>query len=353
MISVALFSNKGGVGSTTLTYHLAHMFRRLRVRVLAVDLDPQSNLTAAFVDEDDLAVLWQESPRPAWYAEPGLDPFLPGGLDGAGTIAQSVRPIMDGVGDIESFEPVAIADELWLLPGDLGPSPFEEKLSDAWSRGVSEKDFGAIRTTTAFHRLMVDGAARVDADLVLLDVGSNLDAISRSALLAADHVLVPLTADLFSLRGLRNLGPALRDWRSTWQDTVLPGVPSGFPAPEGAMRPMGYVVMQPTIRIDRPMWAYRRWLERIPSVFESAVLGQPPGSSQGGLYEVATLKNYQSLLSLARDARKPMFDLRAADGAIGSMQEYVQRCYAEFQNLATQIASRVGDLPALQSRLAN
>lgn len=33
MTSIALFNNKGGVGKTTLTYHLAHMFRRLGLRV--------------------------------------------------------------------------------------------------------------------------------------------------------------------------------------------------------------------------------------------------------------------------------------------------------------------------------
>src|SRR5215470_19007084 len=142
MISVALFSNKGGVGSTTLTYHLAHMFQRLRVRVLAVDLDPQSNLTAAFLDEDALAVLWQEPPGLSWYASP--DPFFPGELDKAGTIAQSIQPIMDGVGDIATFEPVAVGDGLWLLPGDPGLSPFEGRLSDAWSHGFSGNDVGAI-----------------------------------------------------------------------------------------------------------------------------------------------------------------------------------------------------------------
>lgn len=38
MTSIALFNNKGGVGKTTLTYHLAHMIRRLGLSVLAVDL---------------------------------------------------------------------------------------------------------------------------------------------------------------------------------------------------------------------------------------------------------------------------------------------------------------------------
>lgn len=52
--TIALFNNKGGVGKTTLTYHLAHMVARLGWRVLAVDLDPQANLTSAFFDEDAL-----------------------------------------------------------------------------------------------------------------------------------------------------------------------------------------------------------------------------------------------------------------------------------------------------------
>ncbi len=43
---LSFFNNKGGVGKTTLVYHLAHMFAALGKRVLLVDLDPQSNLTA-------------------------------------------------------------------------------------------------------------------------------------------------------------------------------------------------------------------------------------------------------------------------------------------------------------------
>jgi len=52
--AIALFNNKGGVGRTTLTYHLANMVARLGWRVLAGDLDPQANLTSAFFDEDKL-----------------------------------------------------------------------------------------------------------------------------------------------------------------------------------------------------------------------------------------------------------------------------------------------------------
>ena len=69
MITIALFNNKGGVGKTTLAYHLAHMFRRLDYSVLAVDLDPQANLTSAFFRRRIIGGclgregLWQDRPH--------------------------------------------------------------------------------------------------------------------------------------------------------------------------------------------------------------------------------------------------------------------------------------------------
>lgn len=345
MTSVALFNNKGGVGKTTLTYHLAHMMQRLGLRVLAVDFDPQSNLTAAFLDEDDLQVLWQEPQSPAWYEQqprlfstPRRIPNRPG------TVASAIQPIMDGVGDIEPFDPVQILDGLWLVAGDLELSAFEDRLSAAWPRGFTGTDLAAIRTTTAFYRIVQHAAAQIDADIILIDVGPNLGAINRAALLAADTVLMPLAADLFSLRGLRNLGPTLREWRSNWQDLVLPKIPSGISAPDGIMTPLGYVIMQPTMRLDRPVKAYRRWLDRIPGVFYSAVLGRESFDPLDRSYEIATLKNYQSLMPLSHDARKPMFDLRPADGALGSTQTYVQRCYQDFKELSQTLLQRLSEV---------
>lgn len=344
MISIALFNNKGGVGKTTLTYHLAHMFQRMGHRVLAVDLDPQSNLTSAFLDEDELAAIWHEAQSPAW----GGDTFqtLFNRIDDrSGTVAASVRPIMEGLGDVSFFEPIHIVDGLWLVPGDLELSAFEDRLSAAWPRCYTG-EHAAIRTTTAFHRIIMDAAERVDADLVLIDVGPNLGAINRAALLAADNVLMPLAADLFSLRGLRNLGPTLREWRNVWQNTVLPTVPATIAAPAGTMRPLGYVIMQPTMRLDRPVKAYRRWLERIPFVFRDSVLGEPGAEGTDSEFEIATLRNYQSLMPLAHDARKPMFDLKAADGALGSTQGYVQKCRIEFRQLAESVLARLVAEPA-------
>lgn len=327
MTTVALFNNKGGVGKTTLAYHLAHMMSRLGVRVLAADLDPQANLTTHFLDEEELEALWETSE------------------DTRGTVAGAVHPIVEGLGDVRLVEPWTVTENLWLLPGDLALSGFEEKLAQEWPATLAGGNNAAARVTTAFHRLVRAAARGVEADVVLVDVGPNLGALNRAALLLADHVIVPLGADLFSAQGLRNLGPVLRRWRRDWQQTALPRVPEGIEAPSGKMHPLGYVVMQPSMRLDRPVRAYQLWLDRIPGVYAGSVLGSGKGAvadgSEGNGHEIATVRNYRSLMPLAHDARKPMFDLRPADGALGSTQRYVQVCFSEFRALAEEVLRRL------------
>ena len=324
MKTIALFNNKGGVGKTTLVYHLAYMLSRTGYPTLAVDLDPQANLTSAFFDEDELESLWN---------------------DGTKTVLSCVNPILEGTGDIRNPITIKIADDLTVLAGDLGLSRFEDKLSDSWSKGFSS-DLASLRTTSAFHRIINQGAASVGASVALLDVGPNLGAINRAALLSADFLVIPLAADLFSLQGLRNLGPTIRVWKQQWDLMKSLASKVNFELPEGQMQPAGYVVLQHAVRLDRPVRAYGRWLERIPSVYREAVLGL--SSEQKQIFNdrdrncLATLRNYRSLMPMAQDARKPMFDLRPADGAIGSHAQLVQTCAGEFADLAREIASRCG-----------
>ena len=55
---LTFFNNKGGVGKTSLVYHVSWMLSEIRPTVLVVDLDPQANLTAAFLGETRLERLW-------------------------------------------------------------------------------------------------------------------------------------------------------------------------------------------------------------------------------------------------------------------------------------------------------
>ena len=59
MKSIAVFNNKGGVGKTTLTYHLGYALAELGYKTLLVDLDPQSNLTLFGLDPEALHKIWR------------------------------------------------------------------------------------------------------------------------------------------------------------------------------------------------------------------------------------------------------------------------------------------------------
>ena len=45
---ITFFNNKGGVGKTTTVYHVAWMLSEMGIKSIAIDLDPQSNLTSTF-----------------------------------------------------------------------------------------------------------------------------------------------------------------------------------------------------------------------------------------------------------------------------------------------------------------
>jgi chromosome partitioning protein len=303
------------------------MVANLGVRVLAVDLDPQANPTAAFLDEDRLAELWSDNA-------------------GVSTIYRSVEPLTD-VGD---FAPVAyqnIDERLALIPGDLALSSFEDELSGTWAQALGDKNkTRPFRILTAFWRTAQESAGRFQADLIVFDVGPNLGAINRAALLASNHVIVPLGADLFSLQGLRNLGPTLREWRAGWDKRRNEWAAPEFALPPGDMVPTGYVAMRHGGRLTRPVQAYTRWLEKIPAEFRHSVLGEDPGfipvpPIESDPYCLALLMNYNSLMPLGQEARKPIFALRSADGAIGAHASAVTSAYADFKTLATEIAARI------------
>ena len=57
---ISVFINKGGVGKSTLTYHLGNSLAELGHKVLMVDLDPQCNLTICAMMEETLHEIWEE-----------------------------------------------------------------------------------------------------------------------------------------------------------------------------------------------------------------------------------------------------------------------------------------------------
>ena len=331
MKTLAFFNNKGGVGKTSLVYHLAWMFSELGIKVVVVDLDPQANLTSAFLDERALEALWPDGPHPH-------------------TVLGGVQPIIDGLGDIATVSaqiiPTSVANcPIHLIPGDLGLSSFEDTLTLAWT-GCSDGKQADFRKISAYFRIAKAAGAAAEADLIMFDVGPNLGATNRAALIGADHVVIPLAPDLFSLQGLRNLGPALKTWRREWNERMQKVDFPRFDLPKGSMQPLGYVVMQHAIKkSDAPVKAYLHWMDKMPSAFrvlDPAIDGLAPLSAGEDAYCLAMLKHYRSLMPMAMEARKPMFLLKPRDGAIGSHLAAVRACHDDFETLARRIAGGIG-----------
>jgi chromosome partitioning protein len=326
MKTLAFFNNKGGVGKTTLVYHLTWMFAELGLSVLAADLDPQANLTSMFISEDELEEIWDEDRSMR-------------------TVTGCLAPLMEGTGDIAEPYVAKINPQIGLIVGDLSLSSVEDELSDQWPDCLDRKA-RAFRVITAFWRMLEMGAAQQQADVVLIDVAPSLGALNRTALIAASDVVIPLVPDLYSIQGLKNLGPTLKTWREEWGERLERNPVPDLSMPEGQMKPVGYVVLQHAVRLDRPVKAYQRWLDRVPSVYRRSVLAESrsadsiettPDNDPNCL---AQLKHFRSLMPLAQEARKPMFMLTPADGALGGHFQAAQACRREFKSLATILDQR-------------
>ncbi|MBU0995069.1 MAG: ParA family protein [Proteobacteria bacterium] len=330
---LTFFNNKGGVGKTSLIYHLAWMYASLRKRVVAIDLDPQANLTAAFLDEDRIEAIWDNQ-------------------SSGSTIFHCIKPLT-GVGDI--VEPVLqkITSDPYLIPGDVDLSGFEEAVSNEWPNSMGDNNlYRPMRILSSFWQVMQMGSEKIQADIILVDIGPNLGAINRSALIATDYVVIPLGADLFSLQGLKNLGPTLGSWKKLWQKRLdnwhtSPEAKSypNFKLPDGKMEPIGYLCQQHGVRLDRPVKAYDKWVNRIPGIYREYVRKEPPDHTmkqQNDPYCLLTVKHYRSLVPMSQEHRKPIFNLTSADGAIGSHANAVQDAKKDFKALAKKIADKIG-----------
>ncbi|RKH42270.1 ParA family protein [Corallococcus sicarius] len=337
MKSLVFFSSKGGVGKTTLTFNIAHMLARKGHRVVVLDYDPECALSALFLGEEGLFDVWEKE-------EPGVE-----GATTARTVAGCLAPVRLGQGRILEPKLVEVAPGLWLLPGQLDLIRFEQTLAEEWPRLRAPDGTRAVEVMTALARLSTMAAEQVSADVVMMDVAPGLRVLNRAALLACDAVVFPLVTNFFSLQGLATVGPILREWRQDWVEICQHHLGGGAQQilPVHPIQPIGYVVQQFMGRLDHRIHA--SWAERIPTAFHEHILGEvtssPPLTLKKDGLCLATLTNVWSLASLAQLARKPIFDLKQADGASSGHQQVIARCRLEFEALADRLLERLGQLP--------
>jgi chromosome partitioning protein len=325
MKKIAFFNNKGGVGKTTLVFHVAWMLAEKGHRIIAADLDPQANLTAMALKPFQIDLIEEDQIE---------------------SIYDVVAPVIAKGGEIEPVF-VKVTDNFALIPGDLELSNTEDALSREWTQCLSDSPLDrerAFAVTTSLAMAVGAAGEEFDADLALIDVGPNLGAINRSALLEADYVVVPVAPDIFSLKGLTNVGRGLADWRKGWDKRLVNAPPIGEEWPHGKMQPLGYVVSRFSVYAGERAAHFRRWINRVPRTFHRDILGETSpyaGDIDQDPARLAWLKDYRSLMPMAMEVNKPIFLLTTADGAIGGHQAGVQQAYEDFEALCQEILKRI------------
>ncbi|MEZ3423537.1 MAG: ParA family protein [Lachnospiraceae bacterium] len=161
---VSISNIKGGVGKTTTAAVLAVGLAEKGYRVLLIDSDPQTNLTMCFLQEqtDELSSLY------------------------------------DIYGDGESIDDVKVPvrDNMDLVIGDFELCNADMQFTKAGRLKMLKKAIKSIGT---------------EYDFIVIDTPPNLGILSLNAFIASNYVLVPMTVDSFSLKGVRLLKETLGD----------------------------------------------------------------------------------------------------------------------------------------------
>lgn len=258
---ISVFNNKGGVGKTTLTFHLAHALADLGHRVLAVDLDPQCNLSIYCLTADEIQNVWDaENP---FIDEPGFqaarDKMAP--LDfqqfcaEPRTIHFSLKPAEEGTGELEFLPPpIELAENLHLIPGRLTLHMYEEALARRWSEAFVGQPL-AIRTLSEIRRIVLQYAEEYDYDYAIIDTSPSLGQLNKTILTTVDAFLVPCAPDLFSLYGIRNIGSSLERWTSELKTLYQLIPPARRPSlPKNFVGFLGYTIYNAKKREGSTAW---------------------------------------------------------------------------------------------------
>lgn len=320
---LSIFNNKGGVGKTTYMYHVAHLLNRQhKRRVLIVDCDSQCNVTSYTLNETDIQKAWQV---------------------GGNSIFRVIEPIYEGIGDFVTAQPNQISDGLYLVPGDLNLSLYEDRLGDTWNsaKGGSRPD---IRIQTAIFRYIKWCIEEFKIDIALIDLGPNLGALNRTLLSSSDLFITPLAADLFSLKGTENLGNKLVFWASEWNQIRNAYSETDIAIPNGKPKFLGYVIQQHNIR-DNAAGMTRGWQifsnQIAPTITTNIVDKLTPISQvvSRNNYHLGQIPNLHSLIPYSLNARKPVFDCTSRDGLTGAHITTARESVSHFTEIVDLINS--------------
>ena len=175
MVKIVVANQKGGVGKTTIAFHLVHLFAKSRQKVITVDMDPQGNVTSCFLDE------------------------LPA--------ESNIKMIFEDA----TPKPTTITQNVSLIGSNLSLSKYEADAKFA--------NFFRLR------ELLESPSIKNNYDIALIDTPPSLGLFTSNALIASDYLIIPLDTSKFGLLGLEDLMDSAEKVRkSTGSTTKVLGI---------------------------------------------------------------------------------------------------------------------------------
>ena len=157
---IAIANQKGGVGKTTTAINLSSCLAEKGQKVLAIDMDPQGNMTSGLgVDKDE--------------------------------VESTIYDLIIGDANVEEVIQKDVMDNLDVIPTNIDLSAAEIELM-----GVEEKEY-IVRNSV--HKI------RDNYDFIIIDCPPSLSMLTINAMTTADSVLVPIQCEYYALEGLSQL----------------------------------------------------------------------------------------------------------------------------------------------------
>jgi chromosome partitioning protein len=215
---VCVLNYKGGVGKTTVAANLGAELAHRGRTVLLVDMDPQASLTLSFYGSDELDRDFADGGTILHWFQSSVDTQAPTDLRDYVVSPPRVNDLVRAGGGRLDL----IASHLGLIDVDLdlaayvGGSRFQ----------VSSSGYLWV------HRLLADALddkAFGEYDVILIDCAPNFNMVTRTAVVASDHIVIPAKADYLSTLGIdylrRKLTELVRDYNeAAGEHTIGPVV---------------------------------------------------------------------------------------------------------------------------------